>query len=186
MHQQGAPHEFGLELDARAAYDWLTSKKGTGVATTLAHSLSKAGTPPHALILQAAFTSVGKVLFEYRLFETFPPFWLYSKLGVNEETVISRFRQKFNSLSRIADVKCPILIVVGSNDFEIPPIHSKQLFFAALGKDPLALTDNIEKEAGIQVRQVQHEATVYTQSSSSLVQLVILLDANHNNCEFQI
>lgn len=88
-------------------------------------------------------------------------------------------------------MNCPILFVVGRNDFEIPSIHSERLFYAALGKDPLALTDKDEKEAGIQVRQVQNEATVYTQSntqpsSSSLVQLVILLDANHNNREFQI
>lgn len=32
---EGAPQEYGLELDARAAYDWLIAKKGTVVITIM-------------------------------------------------------------------------------------------------------------------------------------------------------
>ncbi|KAI8330435.1 Alpha/Beta hydrolase protein [Chlamydoabsidia padenii] len=199
----GFPSEPGLQLDARAVYNWLISKKvpsnritfighslGTGVATTLAHDLTKIGTPPHALVVQAAYTSVHEAVHDYRLLGNWRPFWILDLVKIGEEFLKTRVRSKFDSLSRIADVDCPILIVAGNKDFEMPPIHSKRLFYVVLGMDPhLPHEQQMEKDPMIQVRQIENEALVYTRSkqskvnnsSSSLVQLVYLEYANHNN-----
>ncbi|KAI8086085.1 Alpha/Beta hydrolase protein [Halteromyces radiatus] len=193
---EGSPSEYGLQLDAQATYNWLLSKKvshdrislighslGTGVATTLAHDLSRKGTPPKTLILQAPYTSLSHLVFEYRLLEYIPILGPLKWSSFAKELMLSRLNHRFDSLSRISKVSCPILIVVGQHDIEIPVDHSTQLFYEALiGKDDDWLT---KKKNEIQVYEIKNEAKVYikksSDKSSSLVELVYLEHANHNN-----
>ncbi|CAO3586570.1 unnamed protein product [Absidia cylindrospora] len=198
----GTPSEDGLALDARAAWDWLMSKKvspdritiighslGTGVSTALAHDLSKAGTPPKTLVLKAAFASIPRLVLEYRLLEIFHILGPLNHLPIGKEWFISHLKSKFDSLSRIPEVDCPILIVVGNKDFEIPATQSNLLFYGAIGGNPTQYNMQWLENgpSNIQVSQVENEATVYTtsksttKSSAAIVKLVYLEHANHND-----
>ena len=114
---EGSPSEEGLVLDAEAAVDWLTSQGsgpivylgeslGTGVAVELAKRR-----PPVALILQSAFTSLVDVA---RAHYAFLPVRLL-------------LRDRFDSLSKIAEVRCPTLLIHGTLDALVPFSHSEAL-----------------------------------------------------------
>ena len=122
---EGSPTEAGLYADARTAIDWAEgtlkkpSKKmiyfgkslGSGVAVQMATER-----PPGLLVLQAPYTSV-----ETRAAELYP-----FVIGVRHLV-----RDKYNSLSKIASVKAPLLILHGAKDAIIPLRHGKALFAAA-------------------------------------------------------
>jgi fermentation-respiration switch protein FrsA (DUF1100 family) len=121
---QGDPDEAGLYRDADAAWQYLTQEKGVdkdniiifgrslggAVATRLAAEVH-----PAALILESTFSSardMAKSLFPiiYRLLI---------------------FRYRFNSMGRIKQINCPLL-VMHSPDDEIIPFHvGEKLFNAA-------------------------------------------------------
>ena len=119
----GTPSESGLLADAAAALDFLGSSGvetdrlvlygeslGSGVAVRLAaqHQIA-------ALILEAPFTSIADVAqFHY-------PFVPASVL----------VRDRFDSLSRIAAVRAPILILHGERDRVVPVRYGRALFDAA-------------------------------------------------------
>lgn len=113
----GSPDEKGLYADARSVMDWLADEGippdrivlygeslGSGVATKVAADLSAQGTPPHALALEAPFTSVPAVA--QRRFWWLPATWLTL--------------DRFDSLSRIADIDTEILIIHGTADRVVP------------------------------------------------------------------
>lgn len=85
---EGSPSEAGLVRDARAAWDFVQSRKkgqrstsspagegiviigqslGTGVASQLTRELSEEGTPPQATVLIAPYRSLRKLVAGYRL-----------------------------------------------------------------------------------------------------------------------
>lgn len=116
---KGSPHEAGIYADARAAVNWVTAQGiamdqiaffgeslGTGVAIKMATEFT-----PKALFLQAPYTSVvGRAAEIY---------WYVP--------VKYLMRDKFDSLSRIKDVKVPLTIFHGRLDPVIPIAHAELL-----------------------------------------------------------
>jgi fermentation-respiration switch protein FrsA (DUF1100 family) len=121
----GRPTETGLMHDGRATLAALAlapgqvvpwgESLGGGVATTLAVEAAAAGKPFRALILQAPFTSVWQRAGE--LYPFVPARWL----------VLDRF----DNLSRIADIAAPLLIIHGEADTIVPAAHGRRLLEAA-------------------------------------------------------
>lgn len=121
---EGSPHEQGLYTDARTAIAFLTEQNkipleniilygeslGTGVAVHMAQEYKV-----RALILQAPYTSVtGRAAEIY--------FFLPVKLVMYDH---------FDSISKIANIKSPLLILHGELDITIPIHHGKTLLAAA-------------------------------------------------------
>ena len=119
----GTPTEAGLYADAEAALDFLAAaglgpdrlvlygeSLGSGVAVALAARRNIAG-----LILEAPFTSVADVAqFHY----SFVPASLL-------------VRDRFDSLSRIGQLKAPLLVLHGERDRVVPVRFGRALFDAA-------------------------------------------------------
>ncbi|MGN6819142.1 MAG: alpha/beta hydrolase [Sphingomonas sp.] len=115
----GIPDEQGLYRDARAARAWMTANAigpdrtviigyslGTGVAAQMA--LEQA---PRALVLIAPYASIAHV--------TAARFWwLPANLLVSE---------RFDTLSKIGRIGCPILLIHGAVDTTIPAENSALL-----------------------------------------------------------
>ncbi|MDP6782320.1 MAG: alpha/beta hydrolase [Dehalococcoidia bacterium] len=123
---EGRPEEEGLYRDGRAAYDYLTSLPGVepgrlflfGRALGGAVALDTALTRPLAgLILESTFTS-GKELFAH---------W-YPGAAPG---LLEGFR--FPSVSKIAKLSAPMLMIHGAYDERIPIKHGLKLLAAASG-----------------------------------------------------
>ena len=120
----GSPSETGLAADARAARDYLDSRPdvrsesvvyygeslGAGVAVGLAVER-----PPAALVLRSPFTSLADVGRRH-----------YPYLPVRQ-----LLKDRYDSLGRIAAVRCPILVVAGGADGIVPAEQSRRLHDAA-------------------------------------------------------
>lgn len=123
---EGTPSEDGLALDARAARAYVTSRAdvasnrlvyfgeslGTGVAVRLATE-----EPPAALILRSPFTSLADVGAHH--YPILPVRWL--------------LRDRYASIDRIAQIRCPLLVIAGDQDAIVPIAFSERLFDAAPG-----------------------------------------------------
>ena len=111
----GTPDEEGCYRNIHRLYDWLIEKRGfkpedvivdgfsigTGPATELA-----ATKPVGGLVLEAPFLSAPRVVTRIRLLPIDP----------------------FPNLKMIKDVKCPVLVIHGTDDSVIPHGHGKELF----------------------------------------------------------
>ncbi len=119
----GVPGEDGLYADARAVLDWLAAEGieerrivllgwslGTGVAVQMAVERH-----PAALVLLAPYTSIVDV--GARRYPIFP--------------VRMLMRDRFDSMSKIAAVGTPVMIVTGDRDVVVPPDMGHDLFAAA-------------------------------------------------------
>jgi uncharacterized protein len=120
---EGQPTEAGLYADAAAAMNFLVKEGiaptriviygeslGAGVATQLASERDAA-----ALILEAPYTSITAI--------AAPHYW-FLPVGL-------MLKDRFDSLSRIAQVRAPLLIIQGERDQVVPPEHGRELFAAA-------------------------------------------------------
>lgn len=120
----GRPSEAALIADGRAALTWLHGREiaperivlfgeslGSGIATALAADRDDLA----ALVLDAPFDSVTEVA--SRLYWYVP--------------VRLLLKDSFDSISRIADVRIPVLIGHGGQDRVIPERHGRRLFNAA-------------------------------------------------------
>lgn len=130
----GKISEQGFYIDAETAYAYLLNTRtykpaeviiygrsvGTGVAVELA-----ARHKPRALVLESPYTSLDALANEKLPF-FFPSLYL-------------RFR--FNTLKKIGDITCPIVIAHGTRDELIPPAHSQKLMKAISGKKQLFLIE---------------------------------------------
>ncbi|MGH8798688.1 MAG: alpha/beta hydrolase [Casimicrobiaceae bacterium] len=136
------PTEKTVYEDAHAAWNWLAARQpdparrfiyghslGGAVAIDLAASLSGDGAaaPPAAgLIVESSFTSLedmAKAL-------TYP--WLPVGLLLS---------QKFDSATKMAKVRLPVLIVHGEADRIVPARFSEELYQAAMGPKKLLLIE---------------------------------------------
>lgn len=119
----GSPSEDGLYDDARAALDWLEAhgvadrsivlygiSLGSGVATRMAAERDVGG-----VILEAPYTSLVDVA-RHR-YPIVPVCWL--------------LRDRFDSLSRIAALNAPLLVMHGDGDKVIPQHFGRRLYDAA-------------------------------------------------------
>ncbi len=118
----GQPSEEGLNIDALAAFDWITARQpgspivvygeslGSGVAVRLATERPVAG-----LILDAPYTSIIDVAAGI--------YWFVP--------VRALLRDRFPSIDRIGALTIPILILHGDRDGVVPFRQGEQLFAAA-------------------------------------------------------
>lgn len=123
----GSPSEEGLHLDALAGYDFLLAQVGSAddvvifgrsmggaVAARLGAERS-----PGAVILEAAFESLEAM---GRSIYPFLPGFLFRRL-----------RGRFDTLSRVPEIECPVLIVHGSEDEIVPLAMGRTLYQASGG-----------------------------------------------------
>ena len=117
----GRPSEAGTYRDAKGALDYVLSRKdvnadrivyfgrslGTAVGVWLATQCAPAG-----LVLESPFTSVRDMARH-----AFPRLPLHYMV-----------RGKYDSLSRIKDVSCPVLVIHGQNDPLVPLKQAQKLF----------------------------------------------------------
>ena len=139
------PSEQTVYEDARVAWDRLVQLQpnpsrrfiyghslGGAVAIDLAARLSKsaadAGTavPVHGLIVESSFTTFADIARAV----TAP--WLPVQLLLS---------QKFDSLSKMGELRVPVLIVHGAGDRYVPSRFSEELYQAASGPKKLLLVD---------------------------------------------
>jgi pimeloyl-ACP methyl ester carboxylesterase len=120
----GSPSESNMYADAEACYDWLVATKkyrpdqivlfgrslGGAVAVELASRRTCRG-----MVVESSFTSAKDM--GRRMFPYFPVGFL--------------LRYKFDSLSRIGLVKCPVLITHSPDDEMIPYAMGRRLYDAA-------------------------------------------------------
>ncbi|MGQ0634411.1 MAG: alpha/beta hydrolase [Planctomycetaceae bacterium] len=126
----GDPTEEGLARDARAVWRYAVDdlevdprriilfgeSLGGGVAVRLAAELCDAGTPPAGLILLSTFSSLTDTAALH--FSWLPVRWL--------------LQDRFDSISRISRVTCPILSIHGRRDSIVPYELGRRLFDACL------------------------------------------------------
>lgn len=121
---QGTPSEQGTYVDARAALSYLRKRSGVvmekvvyfghSLGTAIAVELATAHAPM-GMVLASPFASVAdmaRIAFPWA-----PTGWLV--------------RDKYNSLARISNVRCPLLILHGENDGTVPLSQARKLFEAA-------------------------------------------------------
>jgi len=121
---EGSPSEAGTYRDAETAWRHLVEQRGVAPGDLIIHGRSLGGAvaaqvarkhPPRALILESTFTSVPDVARGM-----FP--WLPVRL-------LARLR--YDTLERIARIRCPKLIIHSRDDDLIPFEHGQRLFEAA-------------------------------------------------------
>lgn len=112
---EGDPDEKGCYRNVHRLYDWLVEERnvkpediivdgfsiGTGPAVELA-----ATRPVGGLILEAAYLSAPRIVTKVRILPIDP----------------------FPNLTRIKDVKCPIVFLHGTDDSIVPYAHGKELY----------------------------------------------------------
>lgn len=114
----GRPSERRAYRDGEAAYRYLTERRAVAPERVIVHGRSLGGgvatalasrEPVAALVLESAFTSVFGVSPGVRLF----PF------------------DRFRNQARLAQVRCPVLVIHGTDDEIVPFRHGERLFRAA-------------------------------------------------------
>jgi len=121
-HSGGKPSERGLYLDAQSAFDWAlrelkparTVVYGESLGTAVAAELASRR-KPDALILESPFTSaleMGRIFFP----------WLPLKLMLS---------QKYDTLSKISSVHCPLLVLHSRQDELVPFGMGRRVYDAA-------------------------------------------------------
>jgi fermentation-respiration switch protein FrsA (DUF1100 family) len=120
----GSPSEDGLYRDAEAAAAWLEAKaispvvyvgESLGAAVAVELALKR---PPEAIILQSAFTSAGAVG------QSAYPFL----------PVVLMIRDRFDTISKIGRISCPVMVIHGGMDSLIPLSMGRTLFEAVPGR----------------------------------------------------
>ncbi|KDQ62270.1 hypothetical protein JAAARDRAFT_30167 [Jaapia argillacea MUCL 33604] len=138
---EGTPSEDGLIRDGRAAWDWLMERGvkgedvlivglslGTGVSVGLAKELSDEGMEMKGVVLLAPFESVGILLDTYMILGLLPVIRPLQMIPGASGLVRRFLIHKFDTISRIRDIKAPILLAHSEDDWDIPVSHSEVLF----------------------------------------------------------
>ncbi len=143
----GDPSATGLAMDARAAWKYLTEKRGidpqqivvfgeslgSGVGVRLAAECCTNGQPPGGLILRSAFSSIADAAAE-----RFP--WLPVRVLL---------RDRYPSTSLIPSVTCPILMIHGTDDQIVPYRLGQKLFAAAPDQSPSGIKKRLLTLEGV-------------------------------------
>ncbi|KAG9087707.1 hypothetical protein FRC06_002417 [Ceratobasidium sp. 370] len=150
----GTPSEKGLLVDARTAWDWLIENGakeeditvlgqslGTAVAARLVAELAEEGSAaddtrpgvsPRGVVLLAPYSSIAKLLETYNLGGRLPVLQPLQSFRFVFDIVIKFLRHRFDTLSIINDISCPVTIVHATDDWDIPVSHAKALFDSLL------------------------------------------------------
>ncbi len=143
---EGKPSEKGLYKDAQAAWDYLTGPLGFAPKQVIVFGKSLGGgagtdlavrVHPGGLILQSTFTSIPRMASEIIPF--MPRFLITTKM---------------DSLSKIPALKCPLLVIHGSQDEVVPFWMGQELFEAAP-----------EPKRFVEIRGARHNDTVFAPGS---------------------
>lgn len=111
----GAPDEEGCYRNVHRLYDWLVQEKGFAPADIIVDGFSigtgpavelAATRPVGRLILESAYLSAPRIVTKVRILPIDP----------------------FPNLTRIKDVKCPIVFLHGTDDSIVPYGHGKSLY----------------------------------------------------------
>lgn len=139
---QGKPDEKGLYLDAQAAWNHLTQSRGLPPERIVLSGESLGGAvaidlathvKPLALVVESTFTSLADVgSMHYPLL---PVRWVIG--------------DEYRSLDKIGLVKCPLLILHGSDDELVPIDMARRLFAAACEPKQFIETPGGHNEAGL-------------------------------------
>jgi len=123
---EGKPSEHGLNLDAEAAYEYLTEQRGVrpGRIICFGRSLGAAVAlhaglrgKPAGVIMESAFDSVPSIAMRKI---PFPPLGLF-------------MRNQFDCLGMVGYLRVPLLMVHGSDDKLVPIRHGRRVYEAAPG-----------------------------------------------------
>jgi fermentation-respiration switch protein FrsA (DUF1100 family) len=115
---EGSPSEENAYADIDAALDYLVATRGISADRIILHGRSLGGAVAvdlaarknvAGLILESTFTTAFRVMTRYPVL----PF------------------DKFKSVDKIGSVRCPVLIIHGTNDWTIPLYHGERLLEAA-------------------------------------------------------
>jgi fermentation-respiration switch protein FrsA (DUF1100 family) len=162
---QGSPSETALAEDANRVWTHATDSLqfaperivlfgeslGGAVAIRLAAEKSAAGQPPAALILNSTFSSLAETAA-----------WHYPALPIGICLL-----DRFPSISRIGDVRCPIIQFHTTDDEVVPFEQGKNLFDAA----PKESSNGIPKKF-VKVQGGHHNYIEVTQMQSAIVELL--------------
>ncbi|KAG8780973.1 hypothetical protein FRC12_022371 [Ceratobasidium sp. 428] len=142
---EGTPSERGLLVDARTGWDWLIEKGakeqditvlgqslGTGVSAGLVAELAEDGVSPRGMVLLAPYSSIAKLLETYNLGGKLPILQPLQSFRFVFDIVIKFLRHRFDTLSKINNISCPITIIHATDDWDIPVSHAKALFDSLL------------------------------------------------------
>ena len=158
------PSEETVYEDARVAWQRLTELQpdpgkrfiyghslGGAVAIDLAAWLSETATqaglevPARGLIVESSFTTLADIA------QVVTSPWLPVKLLLS---------QKFDSLSKVRELRMPVLIVHGSGDVYVPKRFSEELYAAAAEPKRLLLVDGATHNNCLRVASAQYLSAI--------------------------
>jgi fermentation-respiration switch protein FrsA (DUF1100 family) len=120
----GSPSERGTALDAEAAWHYLRARRGMPARRIVVFGRSLGGAvavrlavshPPAALIVESTFTSLADMASE--IYPFLPVRWL--------------LRFEYDSLERIAALRCPLMVIHSVEDDLVPFEQGRRLYAAA-------------------------------------------------------
>ena len=175
------PTEAGLQEDAIATFEYLVNVKkvspqkiilvghslGSGVATFLAQTMSmrkqkskKGGVDwtPGGLMLLAAYASIPDAAMGYPIVPLLKPFSFHALTTYYVKKFVN---EKWDSESNMRNVTCPILLMHGSRDIEIPLWQTKALFVSALaGRQERRIHESSSSSHNAKVSREEREEPV--------------------------
>ncbi|MDA1188063.1 MAG: alpha/beta hydrolase [Chloroflexi bacterium] len=134
-NSEGKPSEKGLYLDADAAVEYLRSRGDVDMnrVVVFGRSLGSAVAVEtarrhevYALVLESPFTSIKEMA---KLSYAFIPGWLFVK-------------SRFDSLSKMAELRVPLLVLHDGGDELVPFDMGQEIFESATGHKRFALLEN--------------------------------------------
>ncbi|KAJ9062997.1 hypothetical protein DSO57_1004629 [Entomophthora muscae] len=188
----GTPSEYGLFQDSLAAWNWLMDQGvdasritilghslGTGVSSRLVSHLNSINVYPKAMILTAPYSSIGRVLFDFRLFHFFPLFSPLKFIPDHEKHALKYLEHRFDTNALIPTLQTPFILFHGVNDAQIPSTHSWCLFNSSLdsfGKTREDFTSSTLPRATGNVHLYSSQG-----SKPSFIKFVEIHKATHND-----
>ncbi|CAN5480205.1 alpha/beta hydrolase [soil metagenome] len=145
----GLPSEDTAYEDARAAWDWLAAKYPTRPRYIFGHSLGGAiaidlatkVTDESGTIVEGTFTSIPDVASTFK--------WGWLPIG-------PFITQRFDSVSKVAKIGSPLLVVHGNSDTLIRPELGQRLYDAAQGRKAFVLVEGGSHFSTNSVGQAQY------------------------------
>lgn len=138
-NSQCFPSETGMMEDGYLVWRWLRKHAansrvyiwghslGSAAATYLTKELSLSQETPSGLVLDAPFTNIIDAATTHPIGLAFWPVQ-----GIVRYLVYEAFEERFESVSRLEHITCPLLILHGRNDFIIPFEQGRKMYDTAL------------------------------------------------------
>jgi len=150
------PSERTAAEDAMAAWQWLGHEHPGAARYIFGHSLggaiaiglaSRVGSEPAGVMVEGTFTSISDVV------DSFEWGWL---------PVNGLITQRFDSLSKVGEVRAPLLVVHGSADSLIPWSLGRQLYERAATRKQWVLVDGGNHHTTNQLGMPQYRAALHS------------------------